>query len=268
MHKELLQDKFIVNNKKSKILEKLPSPVIYSPEIYGIYNGCTGKNVKIAVLDSGCPHHKDIKIEGDKISFCENNITIDDKKGHATMVSGIIKSNNKKAIVGFAPHAKILYGKVIDSKGKCGFNRLVAGVLWAIVKEVDIIILALGSTYDYMVLKEAVKKARSYGICVFASGGDEGKIEFPAQNKEVFSTGFLTRSKKNNDFIKQNIDFYLPNKGIYTTYLNNKYVKVSGSSISAAFFAGIAAVLIEQYKREKKKNIPDLINKELKNIFK
>jgi len=268
MINDLLPDKIKVNNQKSRIIKTLPSSVIYSPKSYGIYNDCTGKNVKIAILDSGCPHHKDIKVEGEKIGFCENNISIDDKKGHATILSGIIKSNNKKSIVGLAPHAKILYGKVVDNKGESSFNRLVAGVLWSIVKEVDIIVIAMGTSYDYMVLKESIKKAHDYGICVIAAGGDKGEIEYPSCYKEVFSTGFLTRSKKNNEFIKQNLDFYLPNKGLFTTYLDNKYVKVSGSSISTAFFAGIAAVLIEQYKSEKRKNIPKLVYQELKNIFK
>jgi len=268
MTTDLPLDRIIVNNKKSKILKTLSTPIIYSPKFYGVYNGCTGKNVKIAILDSGCPHHKDIKVEGETISFCESNVSIDDKKGHATMLSGIIKSNNKKTITGLAPHSHILYGKVIDDKRNCSFDKLVAGVLWSVVKEVDIIVLALGSTYDYMVLKEAVKKAHQYGICVFAAGGDTNNIEYPASYEDTFSTGFLTRSKKQNDFIKENIDFYLPNKGLYTTYLDNTYVKISGSSISTAFFAGIAAVLIEQYKSEKMKNIPQTVYKELKNIFK
>jgi len=268
MTTDLPLDGIIVNNKKSKILKTLSTPIIYSPKFYGVYNGCTGKNVKIAILDSGCPHHKDIKVEGETISFCESNVSIDDKKGHATMLSGIIKSNNKKTITGLAPHSHILYGKVIDDKRNCSFDKLVAGVLWSVVKEVDIIVLALGSTYDYMVLKEAVKKAHQYGICVFAAGGDTNNIEYPASYEDTFSTGFLTRSKKQNDFIKENIDFYLPNKGLYTTYLDNTYVKISGSSISTAFFAGIAAVLIEQYKSEKMKNIPQTVYKELKNIFK
>jgi len=268
MISNLLLDKIKVNNQKSKIVKTLSSPIIYSPKSYGIYSECTGKNVKIAILDSGCPYHKDIKIEGEKTSLCENNISIDDKNGHATMLSGIIKSNNKKTIVGIAPHAKIFYGKVIDNRGESSFNRLVAGVLWSIVKEVDIIVIAMGSSYDYMVLKESIKKAHDYGICIIAAGGDKGEIEYPSYYKEVFSTGFLTRSKKINEFIKQNLDFYLPNKGLFTTYLDNNYVKVSGSSISAAFFAGISAVLIEQYKNEKRKNIPKLVYQELKNIFK
>ena len=262
-----LSDQFSLEKKKKKIVDKIPSTVIYSPYVYGIDNKCTGKGVKIAILDSGCTNHKDIKFEGDKISFCEDNIIVDDKNGHSTMMAGIIKANNRKSIIGVAPQAKLYFGKVVNHKGQCSFNSLVAGVLWAIVKEVDIIIIAMGTQYDYMVLHDAIKKAREHDICVFAASGDDEEIDFPAKYDEVFSAGFLTRSKKKNDMIRENVDFYMPNKAIYTTYLDNKYVKISGSSVSTAFFAGLGAVLVEQYKKEKKKNISKLVYVELDRVF-
>jgi major intracellular serine protease len=183
------------------------------------------------------------------------------------MMAGIIKSNNRKSIIGLAPHSKLLFSKVVNHKGECSFNSLVAGVLWSIVKGADIIVIAMGSQYDYRVLHDAVKKAREHDICIFAASGDEDELDFPARYEEVFSAGFLTRSKKKNEIIKKNVDFYLPNKGLYTTYLENKYVRISGSSVSTAFFAGIAAVLVEQYKKENKKNISKLVYAELDRIF-
>lgn len=274
MRLDLLPDKINVGkNKTRNITSKLSKPSIYSPAIYGINNKCTGKNVKIALLDSGAPQHKDIKIDNDRLSFCEENINVYDKNGHATIVSGIIKANNKRAIVGLAPNAQLLLGRIIDNNGMCDFNSLVAGVLWAVVKEVDIIVMALGTKYDYRVLHDAIKKARNYNICIFAASGDEKidrkwEIDYPARYKEVFSTGFLTRSKIKNNIIKEKTDFYLPNKSLATTYLDNKYVKVSGSSISAAFFAGLAAVLIEQYKKEGRRDIPSKVYTNLLKIIK
>ncbi len=251
---------------KKSIVKIVPKSVIYSPSLYGINSICTGRNVKIAILDSGCPHHKDIIIEGERISFCENNNNINDNNGHATMISGIIKANNKKTIVGVAPHVKLLFGKVVDNKGQCSFNALVAAVLWAIVKEVDIIVIAMGTQYDYMILKDAIKKARNHDICIFAASGENEKIDYPARYKETFSVGFLTKNKNENEKIKKNVDFYLPNKKLYTTSLDNNYVKVSGSSISTAFFAGLGAVLVEQYKKERKINISKLVYSKLINI--
>lgn len=274
MNLDLLSDNIKIERKDRRdIIENLKKPIVYSPSAYGVDNFCTGKKVKIAVLDSGCPRHKDIKIGGDKISFCEGNIGTTDQNGHATMIAGIIAANNKKSIIGIAPHAELLYGRIINNKCICGFNSLVAGVLWAIVKEVDIIVIALGTQYDYMVLRDVVKKARNYGICVFSAAGDKNidkkwQIDFPARYEDVISTGFLKRGKSQNEIIRKKVDFCLPNKGLYTTYLDNKYIKVSGSSISTAFYAGLAAVLVEQYKKEGKKDIPTMVYSKLKSIFK
>ncbi len=250
MNLDLLLNNIKVESKvKKSILEKLKEPIVYSPSVYGIDNLCTGKGVKISILDSGCPRHKDIKVDGDRISFCEENLGVSDQNGHATMIAGIINANNKKTIIGLAPHAELLYGRVINNNNMCGFNSLITGVLWSIVKEVDVIVISLGSQYDYIVLRDAVKKARDYGICVFAASGDKDinkkwEIDFPARYDNVISTGFLTKSKIKNDIIRKKVDFCLPSKGLLTTYLNNKYIKISGSSISTAFYAGLAAVLI------------------------
>lgn len=265
--KDISTNQFTIDNKKRHIVDNSPSTIVYSPSAYGIDNRCTGKGVKIAILDSGSTNHKDIKFEGEKISLCDDNTIVNDKNGHSTMISGIIKANNKKNIVGLAPHAKLLFCKVVNQKGECEFNSLVAGILWAITKNVDIIVIALGSQYDYKVLHDVIKKAREHNICIFAATGNREEIDFPAKYDEVFSTGFLTRSKSKNEIIKKNADFYLPNKGLYTTYLNNKYVRISGSSISTAFFAGLAATLVEQYKKERKENIPKLVYNNLNDIF-
>jgi len=274
MNLDLLPDSIKIEPKpKRNIVDSLKEPIIYSPSAYGIDNMCTGNKVKIVILDSGCPRHKDIKIMGDKISFCEENLGTYDNNGHSTMLAGIINSRSKKSIIGLAPHAEMQYGRVINNDGVCGFNALVAGVLWSIVKGADIIVIALGTQYDYIVLKDAVKKARDRGICVFAAAGDKNidtdwNLDFPARYENVISAGFLTRSKVRNDILRKKVDFNIPNRGLYTTFLNNKYIKVTGSSVSTAFYAGLAAVLIEQYKKEKKLDIPTKVYSKLSSIFK
>jgi subtilisin family serine protease len=270
MSLELFSNNIKVDKKpKKNIIDKLDDPIIYSSSLYGINNYCTGKKVKIAILDTGCPKHKDIKNIGDRVNFCEKNVATYDNHGHSTMISGIIGAKNIKNIIGVAPDAELQFGRIVDNNGDCSYNSLVAGVLWAIVKEVDIIVIALGSSYDYSILRDAVKKARDYGICVFAAAGDKisDHIDYPANYEYTISTGFMTRKKINNEILRKKIDLILPNKALYTTYLDNKYTKVTGSSISTAFYAGMAAILIEQYKKEQRKDIPNEVYNTLKKIF-
>ena len=91
MNLDLLPDNIKVKQRPRKtVYDRLDVPVVYSPRAYGINNDCTGKKVKISILDSGCPRHKDIKMRGESISFCEENISTYDQNGHATMLAGIL----------------------------------------------------------------------------------------------------------------------------------------------------------------------------------
>jgi len=234
----------IKEKKTGKIYEKFSKPVIYCPSIYKISKEYTGNGIKIAILDSGTPEHKDIKNIRDKINFCENNKCVYDKLGHSTALAGIINANNITTIRGFSPYSQLFFAKIVDDTGVCNFNLLVTGILWAIIKEVDIIVIALGSQYDYMILHDAIKKAYENNICVFASVGNNVKeMNYPAKYPEVFSVG--TSTKKNV------ADFSLPKKSYYTTYLDNKYVKMSGSSISTSVVASLASLIIEKNKHLK-----------------
>jgi len=240
-----------------KIYEELPEIVKHSPKDYGLSDKYSGKNVKIALLDSGTPHHKDIKVKGESVNLCGSKDD-KDKYGHSTMINGIICANNNKGLVGISPNSEILNIKVIDNKGNANFNSIVSGVLWAIVKKVDIICLPLGSQYDYSVLHDVIIKAHKENILIIASAGNKiknkkSKVEYPANYNKCFSVCSLNRLKRINNIISEKVDFTFPYSSYYTTYLDNKYVEAGGSSISTAFITGIVSILIEKFKKEKKK---------------
>lgn len=234
----------------------------------------SGKGVKIAILDSGEPSHPDVaKSKCESISFTSSDIK--DKIGHASLLAGIISANNPEKIVGFAPNAKMFYGKVIDDKGKGDFNALVTGVLWAIIKDVDIIVMAIGSECNYNILHDAIKKARNMGICIFSASGNATNVDdvidiYPSSYSEVFSVGSLKKDKALNEKIRTTSDFVIPSNNLYTLNHNKEYIMAKGSSISTAFFAGIGACLVEycKYKKIKKEDRPKQIYDMIINNFK
>ncbi len=251
---------------KKNIFDKI-KPVNYSIKEGEIE---TGKDVKICIIDSGCPVHKDIKLNNtEKISFCDENSCVNDKYGHSTIVSGIIKANNKNSIIGVAYNSILLYAKVVNDVGECSFNSVVAAVLWAIVKKVDIIMIAIGTQYDYHILHDSIRKARRNNICIISAAeiGDNTEITYPSKYNQVFSVGSL--KKGNNKNIIEKIDNYIPNRGLYTTYLNNKYIRITGASIATAYYTGLTAKLIEKYKKTiPKHEIVSLVYSKLKRKIK
>lgn len=263
-----------VNKDKKRVIKSFNNPVEYKITNYiPIEGDLTGKGVKISILDSGSPIHADLPKKFESVSFVHSDFV--DRTGHSTLISGIIGGINKNGVYGFAPNSSLLYGKVLNDKGKGDFNSIVAGVLWSIVKEVDIIVIALGTDHDYTILHDAIIKAKNSGICIFAAAGNDVdssdyKDIYPSAYEEVFSTACLTKDKSIDEIVRSRADFVMPCKNLYTTYKDGQYLHAKGSSVSAAFFAGISSCLIEDLKKKKykKEDIPAIIYKTLIKHFK
>jgi subtilisin family serine protease len=129
--------------------------------------------------------------------------------------------------------------------------------------------MALGSSYDYQILHDAIIKASNKGILIFASAGNslhekDSEVDYPAKYAEVYSVGNL---KKNNTSIIEKVDFVIQDKKFISTYLKNLYIEVSGSSVSTALVAGLSALLVEKNKSNKKEAMPKLVYTELQKLL-
>ena len=51
----------VEKNNIHSVSEKIEKPIVYCPEDYFIPKQYKGEGVKIVLVDSGCPKHKDIK---------------------------------------------------------------------------------------------------------------------------------------------------------------------------------------------------------------
>ena len=239
--------------KSSKqVVDDLLNPVVYSGIDYGI-TAKSSKGVKIAIIDSGCPKHRDIKRIEDFAVLVDGVPVPYDRFGHSTMVSGILAASNAKKMQGFARDASLYFAKVTNDAGESDYSALVAGILWAVVKQVDIIVIALETATDYPVLRSAITKAYEENICIIAASGNGKDGEsYPSHYPEVL--GFKARPKNKNAVEKVNEDgdiiVYMPNSGIPTTFTNNQYIKTYGSSFAAAIGGGLAALLIEERKEK------------------
>jgi len=265
-----------INQNEINIIPKLEISICYLPGDFGFQTKYSGKGVKIGIIDSGRPFHKDIIDIGCSNNFCKDSKAKDyrDTVGHSTMISGIIGAKNKESIIGLAPDSTLHFAKVIDKNRFIDYNCVVAAIIWSIVREFDIIVLSLGSQCGYQLLQDSIKKAYDNGICVIASAGEQNQdnnyeLNYPACYSEVLSVGEYSDENKKN--IKNKCDIAFPKKKYITTYLNNKYANVSGSSISTAIVTGICALIIEKIKKENtninKEDFPSMVYTELKNIF-
>jgi subtilisin family serine protease len=244
------QKAFIPFKAVKNIIDEASKPVVYSGVDYGIPSKWLGKNVEIAIIDTGCPVHKDLKNNlSDKVNFSDRAKTFFDNHGHATMVAGLIAANNKEGLVGLAPGSNLHSCKVSNNGGECDFNAIVAAILWSIVKKVDIILLSLGTNVDYKVLYNAIKKAHDADICIIAAGNNGKKTPlYPASYNEVLSFEAKPKGRdvKAEGNGSKSVFISMPQSGLFTTFGKKEYTRVYGSSMAASIGAGLAALIIER----------------------
>ena len=177
--------------------------------------GITGKNVTVAVIDTGANlNHPDLKANlrddgynpialdeeyreyakenGLNVYTDENDPT--DDQGHGSHCSGIVAAVKGNGVggCGVAPDAKILPIKVMTEEGSGITEWIVAGINYAAKKNVDVISMSLGGPYDELEGK-AVVNAINKGVTVVAAAGNESTSDkaYPAAYPGVISVGSL-----------------------------------------------------------------------------
>lgn len=226
-----------------------------------------GEGIVIAVLDSGIEHNHPALKENIISGY---NFTTDDDSdftkytdylGHGTHVAGIIAARSKEnSMRGVAPKSKLLVLKVIDHKGRGSFESLIKGIEFATNwtgingEKVSIMNISVGGNRSNDELHRAIKHARSKGITLIAAAGNSGdgksetiEVSYPGFYKEVIQVGSLSEKQLPSRFSNTNVnlDFVGPGENILSTYLNNDYVELSGTSMAAPFVSGAAALIIK-----------------------
>ena len=227
-----------------------------------------GKGITIAVLDTGCPGKKDDKgnivIHPDLrknilVDKCESFIKsedIFDYAGHSTACCGVIAAeDNETGFVGYAPEANIICYKVLNKNGAGSLEWIEKALQRCIQTKPDIVSMSLGSLMGSYNMHQYVKKLDSMGIpviCAAGNGGKEEGVNYPAFYNESFAIGAYDNNLKIANFsaIGDALDFAFPGVDIHTTWLNNGYTKISGTSFACPACAGLVALILAIAKAE------------------
>ncbi|UFT99651.1 S8 family serine peptidase [Radiobacillus kanasensis] len=239
-------------DQKVVIAGQLPDWGIYKTKAAEAHTtNLTGKGIKIAVLDTGIAPHSDLVVSAG-VSFTSYTDSYYDDNGHGTHVAGIIGSkDNNIGTLGVAPDSSLYAVKVLGKDGTGHVSDIIAGINWSISNKMDLINLSLGTSADSLALRQAIDEAYSNGILVVAAGGNNGNadgtgntVEFPAKYQNVIGVSATDSSNKRGAFSAtgSEIEIAAPGVSILSTYINNEYVQMSGTSMATPYVTGTLAL--------------------------
>jgi major intracellular serine protease len=222
-----------------------------------------GDGVVCAVLDTGCDlDHPDIEpnlIDGK--NFVEKNSSPIDRNGHGTHVSSTIAAcNNGKGMVGVAPKTKIMPVKVLGDKGNGDMRSIIDALYWVADQNVHFITMSLGSSAPNLEIEKAINYVESKNKIMFCAAGNSGadtEIMYPANYTNTIAIGAVDIGLKRTSFScsGERLDFLAPGHDIMGCVPDNKYAKMSGTSMSNPFAVGIASLLLSYNMKYNKFNL-------------
>jgi len=218
-----------------------------------IWNGRTGRGVRVAVVDSGIDtEHPDLKdkvkesveavAEDGRIDFRPS--TSGDQAGHGTACAGIIAS--------VAPEAELYSVKVLGPKASGSGDMFLVGLDYAIKQKFEIINLSLGTTKrDFFApLHDLLDRAYQSGCIVVSAANNLPYPSYPS----IFSSSVVSVVKRSGgdpfNFgyrYGQVIELVAPGVEVTTTWPGGGHRQVTGNSFACPYVVGIIALIKEAY---------------------
>jgi subtilisin family serine protease len=162
--------------------------------------------------------------------------------GHGTMVAGVIHL--------VAPQATIMPLKAFKSDGTGYSSDVLRAIYYAVYNGAKVLNMSFSYTAPSYELGRAIDFATSRGLAAIGSAGNTGQhvAAYPAALPNVIGVASTDDSDVLSGFSNYGADLFLlaaPGEGIVTTYPLGTYAAAWGTSFSAPFAAGTAALLAQ-----------------------
>lgn len=209
------------------------------------------KEVVVAVVDTGVQaDHPDL--QGQLLAgynAITNGSTPDDDVGHGTHVAGIIGAltNNEEGVAGISWYNKILPVKALDNSGAGTTYSVAEGIIWAADHGAKVINLSLGNYADSQFLHDAIKYAYDRDVVIVSASGNDNteRPGYPAAYEEVIAVAATNSTGERASFSNYGdyIDVAAPGESIASTYPDNQYAALSGTSMASPHVAALAGLV-------------------------
>ena len=210
-------------------------------------NGLSGKNVNIAILDTGVYGHE---LLNDKIvcfnDYIGGKTKIYDDNGHGTHVAGIICADR----IGMAENARIAVFKVLDQFGMGKTGDSLRALEWIKRNHKKYDIKILNFSVGYLPDSKLTEKQKILDVISVTVPGISRKI-ITVGSYDDFRSG---RGPTGCCIVKPEV--LAPGSEILSlSNRNNGFVRKSGTSMAPPIVAGAVALLLERYPKMKPEEV-------------
>ncbi len=161
--------------------------------------------------------------------------------GHGTMTAGIVHL--------VAPNARIMPLKSFNSDGTGYVSNIIRATYYAVQHGGKVISMSFSFTPSSKEASKAIDYANSKGVICVASAGNDGQevLAYPAALKNVMGVASTTDYDTRSSFSNYGPAVWVaaPGEGIVSTYPYGTYSAGWGTSFSAPFVSGTAALLVD-----------------------
>ena len=193
-----------------------------------------------------------------------------DRLGHGTHVAGLLSGKDNTLL----RDSTLVVTRVLDANGKSNSIDLARAISYLADRHVDAINMSFGGGARTSVVNDAIMYAKNRHILMVTSAGNnrlnlDRYPQVPGHTGDVVSIASSNQKGKLSSFSnfgKESVLFLAPGSDIESTWLQDGYEVISGTSMASPIAVHVASTLLSIYKHDPRLSKEERVLRVLSNL--